>query len=559
MLSGYCSYLALQEGQAVFSEGDQALCFYIILKGSCEVQMNQLDSFSRSSTSFSRASRGSGASSFGRASAEEDKVKREVGDTFGVASLVLGAPERQYSMVTCEKSVFLVVSQANFQPFMDVHPQLEPSIMMMTKRFLLRRYAKLHSSFFHAFTEDELERAALLATLWKISAGETVYNLGDAPRAFYVIAHGQVERDYLDGSPARPIPRGAYFGEMGLLLPRTPNLATVMATEDTTLLTISVDDWAVVVPPRNKSAEEKRFEELRSCVPLGYDAGRHRTPSWHSAQRAAEPARDLHFALQINLLLRLKREATPLDAVLVHPKACPALQDFAEERLRGAFRGTVFWPALKILQRVRIASAQHHLQTETELAVVEFLMEQMEQLVRLLIACPCPPPDTLLFEDGAQQTEPLGGGHLDYLDTMRLKRAVEALHAMERDLVDRVRRKALKAEHLEEALNRLCSEHHALLQLAFANFVDGSEHFTEVMDIVGPFDEDVAKRVDERDVSEIIDKVRAITPTGVIRPVIEARPQSEPAPPADDMLAAMMSAAADAARRQSFAGLGWKA
>ena len=65
-------------------------------------------------------------------------ITKGPGETFGVASLVLGEPTRAYGMVAVERSVFLVVSQENFEPFMHTHPKVEPSIMLMTKRFLLQ-------------------------------------------------------------------------------------------------------------------------------------------------------------------------------------------------------------------------------------------------------------------------------------------------------------------------------------------------------------------------------------------------------------------------------------
>ena len=102
------------------------------------------------------------------------------------------------------------------------------------------------SSFFHAFTDDELERAAQHASIDKYPPGQIVYDSGDAPSAFFVIAVGSVVRDYRDGSEARVIPAGSYFGEMGVLLPRTMNLARVTTVESCALLRITKVDWPKV-------------------------------------------------------------------------------------------------------------------------------------------------------------------------------------------------------------------------------------------------------------------------------------------------------------------------
>ena len=401
-LGELCSYLALQEGEWIFEEGDAANCFYIIIKGAVEailrdggaahgVQHGTSHGAQRAGSPteahHERSASESHADATSRRESRADEaglggIIKRPGETFGVASLVLGEELRPYGMVAVERSVFLVISLENFEIFMHTHRNIKPSIMLMTKRFLLQRWATLESSFFHAFTEEELERAAHHATIGKYKAGEVIYHRGQAAEAFHAIAIGKVQRDYLDGSPARAIPRDAYFGELGVLLPRTPNLATVTATEDTALLTISIRDWPkVVLSQGSKSAEEKRFEELRCCVPpLGYDGSRHCAPSWHSAQRAAEPARDLHFALQINLLLRLRRGEVSLDAMLMHPQAQAALFRFSDALLPGAVRPNVLYAALHLLLRVRIAcrnSASKHMALETESGVVEFLLEQM--------------------------------------------------------------------------------------------------------------------------------------------------------------------------------------
>ena len=74
---------------------------------------------------------------------------------------------------------------------------------------------------------------------------------------------------------------GTYLGEIGVLLPRTKCLSTVVAFEDSTLLRISKEDWARVI-----SRED-------ALLPGG------------SKIKAGE--RNLHFNLQLDLLIRLRR------------------------------------------------------------------------------------------------------------------------------------------------------------------------------------------------------------------------------------------------------------
>ena len=70
-----CSYMPLQPGGMVFEQGDPADSFFIVLKGEIEAVIDEeaLD-----------------------AEAEVRGLKKGVGETFGVAALVLGAPVRQY-------------------------------------------------------------------------------------------------------------------------------------------------------------------------------------------------------------------------------------------------------------------------------------------------------------------------------------------------------------------------------------------------------------------------------------------------------------------------------
>lgn len=169
----------------------------------------------------------------------EKNLTRGLGKTFGVASLVLGSPTRQYSMVTTEPSLFLVIQQDHFDEFLRFQPAIEMSLLYSTKVFLLQRYSTLSSSIFYSFSEHEIEVAAKLARIEPVKAGETIYSIGDEPEAFYVLVHGSLHRDYCNGSEPQALTVGQYFGEVGVLLPNTHCFANVSAVENSTLLTIS--------------------------------------------------------------------------------------------------------------------------------------------------------------------------------------------------------------------------------------------------------------------------------------------------------------------------------
>ena len=116
-----------------------------------------------------------------------------------------------------------------------------------------------------------------MATFKPLAKGQTLYAVGDTPSDFWVVAHGEVVRDYQDGSAPQTLKVGSYFGEgrsgsralnlvrsctwcvsikhrsvidrqahvqclwlqVGILLPDTKCFATVTSTMETRLLSIS--------------------------------------------------------------------------------------------------------------------------------------------------------------------------------------------------------------------------------------------------------------------------------------------------------------------------------
>ena len=124
------------------------------------------------------------------------------------------------------------------------------SLLYSTKLFLLQRYSTMPSSIFSAFNAEELkvanphttftltftsstplrsppralshpynpsQVAASVATFKPLAKGQTLYSMGDTPSDFWVVAHGEVVRDYRDGSAPQTLKVGSYFGEVRLV------------------------------------------------------------------------------------------------------------------------------------------------------------------------------------------------------------------------------------------------------------------------------------------------------------------------------------------------------
>ena len=416
-LGELCSYTTVRAGDTVFAQGDKPDSFYIVVKGKVETIIDE------------KALTGSADAAEG----EIGGLAKVAGETFGVAALVLGADVRQYSMVTHEGALLIRVSFADFKPFLEEHTTLEACLLHSTKLFLLQRYSTMPSSIFSTFDREEIELAASVATFDRYKAGQVVYALGDEPEAFYVVTHGEVQRKYKDGSAAKTLRVGTYFGEVGVLLPDTRCFATVTASVESTLLTISKEDFAVICPLDGPSRDTQTSQRVSSVSSQGGSTphrgspGMRRSPSMQmGAARAAtamlfnsggarrpptagsgpgkggrrspaspmmrlSPAaammssgvvsiteeRNLRRTLVAELLIKLQRSDVSLGVLLLHPRAHRELIEFALRELKGALRLDVHNVAASLLQRVRIAlESDSTLSTNTTTHMKEYLESQ---------------------------------------------------------------------------------------------------------------------------------------------------------------------------------------
>jgi len=184
---------------------------------------------------------------------------------------VYNAPERKYSATASERTLCLIIVKSNFAKFLSTKQGLERALMRTTKRFLLQRYAAMNVPIFGHMREELLTEAANLATFEHFAPGDVIHRQGDAPKAFYVVLHGEVKMSTVvrtdddsgrgdeagrnvDGSFARETKRiaasmmsetservltvGQHFGEVGVLLPQTPCIATCTAIAQCSLLTL---------------------------------------------------------------------------------------------------------------------------------------------------------------------------------------------------------------------------------------------------------------------------------------------------------------------------------
>ena len=531
-LAELCSYETAAAGAFVFEQGDSADAFYIVLKGSVEAVINE----------------GGLVDSHESAEGEEvGGVVRGAGDTFGVASLLLRAKTRTYGMRATERSLLLHVSFEKFLPFLFAHRSLERSLVCSTMRFLLQRYSRLKTSIFHSMTPEELERVGELAHFHHVEKGDVVYAAGDRAKEFYVVVHGEFIRDYGEGvnlpqaSRQKTLGLGSYFGEVGLLLQRTPMLATVTAMHDSTLLTV----------PKSS------FMEI-----MGSNA-----------------------KIKLELCIRVhKRDEVPLELILLHPKIHPMWVDFAVAHLRGGLRLPVHNAAAKLLRKARastelIGPQGDGVAVETVVGIMnDVLYAHALELAHLIRTTPTPRVDDLLSHaqriisadtggssikidpelsapaggsinadpklsspvNGTikadpelsspmgvtdvrtragpiikEYDEPLRTSGTELVELLRAQRDAEKL--LVRAIDEGVKRKATRDSRsnpeahtaagsfvdIQRAIKELCERNEACLRAAHAAFIT-SEIYTATLVDLGGYDQGVRKLIHENDLADLI-------------------------------------------------------
>ena len=282
-LGEICSYKTFDAKEIIFAQGDAAEWFYIILKGKVEITID------------TQALRGTG-----------EKVSagtRNVGDSFGVAALVYNAAERKYSTTALERTLCLTISRENFGKFLGQKPSLEDTLMKGTKSFLLQRYAAMNVPIFSELSQESLMEAASLAKFKKFNQGDVVYRQGDPPSAFYVVLDGEVTMTsvpdakdlgeessipnsssrnndgslvketnsiaaHLSGGSTRTLTVGMHFGEVGVLLPSTPCIATCECTKRCTLLALETTHFLQLFGADTNLLAEMQIKLLRTHATL---------------------------------------------------------------------------------------------------------------------------------------------------------------------------------------------------------------------------------------------------------------------------------------------------
>ena len=460
LLSELCSYVTRQTDEVIFADGDAADAFYIVLKGRVATVLPERPVAGSDAAaparapapaplrdSIFRASSTKSVSFSGSGNEEAGGSERGVGQAFGVASLVLGATTRHYSTLALEPTLLLYFSYAKFIPFMRRHSELENTLVSSTVRFLLERFSRKDASIFHAFRQTDLDRMAESVSLRSIKKGQTVYSAGDTTETFFVVVDGQFTRDYgaKTSVPPKTLRYGDFFGEVGLLLPRTPLIATVTATEESTLLTVPKEEFLAII--------------------------------------------DQNPRPQVELCLRIMpREMISLDLLLLHPKAHVACVQVALSFLKGGLYLPAQNHAVTLHRRMRTLSA----------AVDGLKPITIFQIV-----------DQVLYAEVLELAAQLRSRPPNFQDQRSLPEAVQAALKQTHDAEAQLCAKVAKDRpyfELENAIYKLIAAYDTQLQMAYSAFRKSRE-CDELLAEIGAYDSHVQGHVHREDLRALVHKL----------------------------------------------------
>jgi uncharacterized membrane protein YdbT with pleckstrin-like domain len=163
----------------------------------------------------------------------------------------------------------------------------------LTHRLARNRLKKSH--LFKGLPDEEIDRIAALFEVMNLSAGEQLFSEGDQGDSFFFVLSGRVvvtRRHDTDEELIATLTAGDFFGE-GALLFGNPRRATVTALEDTAVLRMARDDFALLLQNHPEIKQEL------VVVSMGYDIAGRKRFDWLSDEES------LHLLARKHLMILL--------------------------------------------------------------------------------------------------------------------------------------------------------------------------------------------------------------------------------------------------------------
>ena len=208
-----------KEGEAVFKQGDEASCMFVLAEGSCDVLINN-----------------------------ESKRTLNPGDLFGELALLYNAP-RSASIICIKPCKFWALDRKSFRRAIE---------LISFQNYEINRQYIDKVSFFENFSESQKDNLASYVITQRYNSKESVFRQGDDSNSYYIIREGAIEL-WEGNLVMKTFVEGEGFGENALYKDPGLRTMTAVAKGDTTLLVLSRETLIDVLGAEIESVILKNF------------------------------------------------------------------------------------------------------------------------------------------------------------------------------------------------------------------------------------------------------------------------------------------------------------
>lgn len=138
----------------------------------------------------------------------------------------------------------------------------EQVIEYMRKMLLARKVPV-----FRDLSDDQINKLVHTLSLKHYSRGAKVFEQGEAGRAFFVIAEGEVEVS-MDSCVIRTLGKGTSFGERAVLFEEPRNATVAVSSESADLWSMDRGEFQSIISPEMREALAKRIQLMDTAVSL---------------------------------------------------------------------------------------------------------------------------------------------------------------------------------------------------------------------------------------------------------------------------------------------------
>ena len=211
LLGSLFHFVQYKTGEVVCAEGERAQEFYIITRGEVAVTVLMADG------------------------TQNELARLGTGKFFGELSLLQSSP-RTATVTAVSPLTLMLLNASKFSKFLDIVPELRHEFMKVANSRSAKTLAQV--PFFADIPVAKLELLAGLFVYDYFEENQTIFNLGDPGKRFYVIKSGEVEARNKRGETLRVMRPNDFFGEVALVEHR-PRTATVVCTRQCMCVSLS--------------------------------------------------------------------------------------------------------------------------------------------------------------------------------------------------------------------------------------------------------------------------------------------------------------------------------